>query len=187
MHTLPRLPIPRVGTMLTGSQQTGMKFWHYQHNDVLNRRNMPEKLPAGLYGSGKSYADAIRRSVALKKKYDVAVMKKENIEPKAQRAVQAYAKVIALHIYELSRRDSFLPNRKIMTDMLERDLKDIKHISIQMCNGYALEGQTKAAELIEDACKQVNAEFRQDPTEHPRLTSAPRFHPRTLLPLFTRR
>lgn len=166
------------GTMFSVQSRSSfprLKFWRQNSSQV------PDKLPSGHYGSPQAYAQAIRNSAVLKKKYDAMMQKHESIEASAFQAAQAYAQVIALHIYELSRTDSFIPNMKVLTDMLERDLRNLKQISIRMCHGDVEEGQKKAAEMIETACEQFNAERRLTGTVQTQKIRIPRPKQRRLL------
>lgn len=112
-------------------------------------------------GTAQEYTEVIKTNNRLKAKYRDAVNTGTSVESATILSTQACARAIAFHIHELSRLDSFIPNMGIMTTLLELDLKYLKELSVRMCNGDKKAGELKAAQLIEDACEQFNAERRR--------------------------
>lgn len=125
-----------------------------------SKRVLHEKtsIPAG---TPQEYAEVMKANNRLKTKYRNALSTGTALESTTILSSQACARAIAFHIHELSRLDSFIPNMGIMTTLLELDLKYLKELSVRMCNGDKKAGELKAAQLIEDACEQFNAERRR--------------------------
>lgn len=130
-------------------------------NKTSKSRQVSSKKTSKQTLTVHDYIEVIENNTRMKQQYHAAVASGKEVESTAVLASQTCARAIAFHIRELSRIDSFIPNMEIMTGMLERDLKHLKEMSVRLCDGDKKAGELKAAQFIEDACEQFNAEQRR--------------------------